>query len=162
VVLRKDVFTIEIAILWGDEFFTKYAGNSFNELIKSSTNLIADDLWIFFTVTLNELKLMKEFGIGAVERVFNFIRNRNDLYQKFLNLYHDHSINNIDVYIDKLNLLFDEIAIEFIRNLPYQQIDFRPLETNDMTAQYIYIVQTAIVALAMILYSERDRACLER
>jgi len=160
IILKKDVFILEIAILWGDEFFIKYAGSTFNELIKSSINTIADDLWIFLTVTLNELKLMKEFGSGAVERVYRFIRSRSDLHQRFLQLYRDPSINSIDAYMNRLNSVFDEIAIEFIRNLPSQQTDFRPLETNDMTAQYIYVVQTVIVALAMMLYSQRGHACL--
>jgi len=162
VVLRKDVFTLEIAILWGDEFFTKYTGNSFNEVIKSSTNLVADDLWIFFTVTLNELKLMKEFSMGVVERVYRFIRNRSDLYLKFLNLYQGHKINSIDAYRDELNSLFNEIAAEFIKSLPSQQIDFRPLETNDTTAQYIYIVQAVIVALAMAVYKQNGHACISQ
>jgi len=160
IILKKGSFILEIAILWGDEFFIKYAGSNFDELIKSSINTIADDLWIFLTVTLNELKLMKEFGRGAVERVYKFIRSRNDLYQKFLHLYRDPSINSIDAYMDRLNSVFDEIATEFIKNLPSQQIDFRPLETNDMTAQYIYVVQAVIVALAMTLYSRSGYACL--
>lgn len=160
IILKKDAFILEIAILWGDEFFIKYAGSNFDKLIKSSINTIADDLWIFLTVTLNELKLMKEFGRGAVERVYRFIRSSNDLYKRFLNLYRDPSINSIEAYMDRLNSLFDEIAKEFVNNLPSQQTDFRPLETNDMTAQYIYVVQAVIVALAMMLYSQSGYACL--
>jgi len=82
-ILRTLGEALEIAILWGDEFFTKYTGNSFNEVIKSSTNLVADDLWIFFTVTLNELKLMKEFSMGVVERVYKPLCNFLKVFKVF-------------------------------------------------------------------------------
>ena len=57
VCIKKDSFVIEISILWGDEFFKRFAKKSFSELMYGREPEIADDIWLFFSVAINEFKI---------------------------------------------------------------------------------------------------------
>lgn len=147
--LRKNDFEIELSILWGDEFFNKYIGKSFYELLSEAENEVADDIWLFFTVALNEAKILKEFGSSNLEKIFKFLIENKDLLNTFNQLYNNQNITTVMEYFDRLNELLDKIAKLFIQYAENNNIEIRLLETNDFLKQYIYLKQLCIVALAL-------------
>lgn len=149
VCLHKGDFTIELAILWGDEFFKRYAGKEFYKLLEDMKNVIADDIWLFFTVALNEAKILGEFGSTNLEKVYSFLEVSRNLLRDFNMLYINPSISDLEQYFRELDRLVDRCASEFLQHARKNKLELRLLETNDITKQYIYLKQLCIIALAM-------------
>lgn len=145
--LRKNNFIIEFSILWGDEFFNKYVGKSFNDLL-SNEEEIADDIWLFFTITINEAKILKEFGFTYLEKVYEFLIENRYLLDKFDNLYKNSNNITLIQYFNELDKLLDSYVNQFIKYAEDKSLELRLLETNNFLKQYIYLKQLCIVALA--------------
>jgi len=164
--LRKDDFTVELSILWGDEFFIKYVGKSFYELLIEAEYEIADDVWLFFTITINETKILKEYGFTYLEKVYEFLVKNKILLDKFNDLYKRYeyescksSDNTILIrYFSELDELLDVYVNQFIKHARDSKLELRLLETNDFLKQYNYLKQLCIVALAMYVWKSYRHA----
>lgn len=154
--LEKNNFIVELSILWGDEFFYKYTGKGFKELLKDISGELADDIWLFFTVAINELKILEEFNTTNLEKIYEFLIKNQDIINEYIQLYNEHTINTPQTYFIKFNELLDKCIIGFSNYVNENNIELRLLETNEYVKQLIYLKQLCIVALAM----SRLKTCL--
>lgn len=150
--LRKDNFIVELSILWGDEFFMRYVGKRFYDLLDKVGYGIADDIWLFFTVTINEAKILKEFSFTNLGKVYEFLTRNKTLLSKFNVLYTNPSITTLVQYFNALDALLDTYVNQFIKYARDNKLELRLLETNDFLKQYNYLKQLCIVALAMYIW----------
>ena len=156
--LLKDDFRIEFNVLFGNEFFERYTGKRFEELIEAEGNLIADDVWLFFTLTLNELKVSKMFSQTFVKIVYEFLTgNGKELSKKFVELYKlaKQSRTELDEYFKRLDEIASELGNAFMNYASNLGLKLRFLETNDSTAHYRYLKCLCLTALA--IYKLKNR-----
>lgn len=153
VYLRKDNFIVELSILWGDDFFRKYVGRMFCDLIEELSKEIADDIWLFFSIVINEFKVLHVFNVMNIHKLYKFLTEYNrSLINKFLEIYTDEHINSLSKYFRKLDNFAAYCVMQFLDYVRRKGIQLRLLETNDVTKQLIYLKQLCLVALAMYYY----------
>jgi len=145
--LKKDDFIIEISILWGDEFFKKFTGRSFAELIYEDEMVVADDIWLFFSLAVNEFKIHYEFDKTNLAKVYNYVIKNKWIKDSFTKLYNNTKINDVTTYFYELNKLASEIADHFTEDF---KGELRLLETNDYIKQRTYLKQLCLVALSIL------------
>ncbi|HWQ17479.1 MAG TPA: hypothetical protein VNL13_06590 [Sulfolobales archaeon] len=141
-------FNVKFEILWGNELFQSFMNRNFEDLLKRSTTVIADDLWLMFTVALNELKVLYSLGDMNVLKVYRVL-GRHGFYQKLDTL---KSSRTFDDYIRILNSIVDDasnLTLESLREL-------RLLETNDMVKQYEYLRQLCLASFIMYKSGQCD------
>ena len=153
--LKSDNFIIDLSILWGNEFFLKYIGKTFHELISETSKEIADDVWLFFSVAINEFKIYREFDETNIHKLYHFIRTNRDLVNEFKALYNDQNIKSVNEYFERLDRIIRNYISEFMRYAERKAIKLRLLETNEFMKQYIYLKQLCLVALSTYYLKHR-------
>lgn len=144
--LKKDDFTVIVSILWGNEFFKRFTGKSFEELMYDKEIEVADDIWLFFSVAINEFKIHYEFNKTNLVKIYNYIIEKKWIRDAFTKLYNNTKINNITEYFYELNKLISKIVSSFSEEV---EGELRLLETNDYAKQRTYLKQLCLVALSM-------------
>lgn len=148
--LDKDEFTIEIGILWGNEFFNRFTGKELEELLRNDIkDRVGDDLWMFLVLTLNELRLKTSGGMSTIDMLRNYIGRHND-FEAFLEL--RKRANSFDEFFGNIGKLVDSIIAGFLRELSENGKKLRPLGTDDIVAQYDYLRGVVLITLALELY----------
>lgn len=139
-----------LKILFGDEFFKEYVGSSLNKLLTDYASLIADDIWLFYTVTINELKVAAELGQTHVRRIYEDLLKNPKMFERFINeIYNNANLSSsLDNYVDSFNQWIEECANSVIRTYKERNEELRLLETNDVVAGFEYLKQLCICALA--------------
>lgn len=153
-------FKIHLRILLGDEFFKKIVGKGLQELIEEHGEVIADDLWIMYTLTLNELKIVSELNKTNPRKIYE-LRNKaefKDFFNRFKKLYHDYQgrsksseINPLMEYIKHLNEIIDELTKRVLAFFSERGWKLRLLETNDVAMAYRYLRYVCAATLALYL-----------
>jgi len=144
-------FKIWINILFGDEFFRRYAGLSLNELLVKYKQIIADDIWLFYTLTINELKIAQQFGQTNVRKVYEVLEESNFIERFSREVYKNTKISLRD-YIAKLNEYVEKCASAVLEQFSKRGEELRLLETNDAVASYEYLKQVCIGALSTAIH----------
>jgi DNA-directed RNA polymerase subunit F len=154
VCLEKDAFRVYIKILLGDEFFLEYTGKGFDDLIKEYSGFFADDLWVMYLLTINELKIAKLLGDTNVRRIYDDA-SRNQELGEFLNefqkLYNNSSKKSLEEYINSLNDLLSRLAHKVLEFYSGTNRELKLLETNDVAQNYLYLKYTCVGVLAVYL-----------
>lgn len=145
-------FRIWLKILFGDEFLKEFTGSNFSELLSKYGSIIADDVWLFYTVLINELKIAKQFGYTNVRRIYEDLKI-SELPKLFINRLYNAKLSLND-YLQQLNRLIEDITNTVIKIYEKKGQSLRLLETNDIVASFEYLKQLCICALA--LYLTRD------
>uniref|UniRef100_A0A7C2FE97 Uncharacterized protein n=1 Tax=Thermosphaera aggregans TaxID=54254 RepID=A0A7C2FE97_9CREN len=158
---RSSSLRIWLKILFGDEFFEEYVGSSLNNLLAKHRDIIADDIWLFYTITINELKIASQFGRTHVRKIYEELLTSN-IFNQFIN-----NIYNINLPLDRYIVRFNQ----WIENCAKKVIDvYREkgeklilLETSDLVANFEYLKQLCICALAeyITIDYKRDRGFSE-
>jgi hypothetical protein len=78
-------FKIWLKILFGDEFLKEFIGLSLGELLLKYGSIIADDVWLFYTALINELKIAKQFGYTNVRKIYEDLKT-SEIPRFFINL----------------------------------------------------------------------------
>jgi hypothetical protein len=138
---------IWLKILFGDEFFKEYAGSSLNDLLRKHGNIIADDIWLFYAVTINELKIATQLGKTFVRKIYEDLSNSN-VFKQFVTEVYDNIKLSINEYVQHLNQWIESCANIVIRSYKEKGEELRLLETNDLVANFEYLKQLCICALA--------------
>jgi len=159
--LKSDNFTIELLILWGNEFSLRYIGKTFHELIDETSKEIADDVWLFFSIAINEFKIYREFNETNIHKLYHFISTNRSLIKEFKALYNNRSIKSTNEYFERLDRIIHNYISEFMHYAERRAIRLRLLETNEFIKQYIYLKQLCIVALSMY-YLKAQRSFVTR
>jgi hypothetical protein len=147
-------FKIWLKILFGDEFLKEFIGLSLGELLLKYGSIIADDVWLFYTVLINELKIAKQFGYTNVRKIYEDLKT-SEIPRFFINLYNAKlSLND---YLQQLNQLIENSANTVIRIYERKGQSLRLLETNDIVASFEYLKQLCICALALYLTIDHKR-----
>ncbi|WP_456422695.1 hypothetical protein [Thermococcus sp.] len=150
VLLKKEGFTVEIGILWGDEFFQRFTGKGLEELLRNDVkDRVGDDLWMFLVLTLNELRLRASEGNSTIKMLREHLRRHNE-FEAFIEL--REKADSLDEFLDDLGKLVDSIISGFLRELSKNGKKLRPLGTDDIVAQYNYLQGVALITLAIELY----------
>jgi len=149
---------IWLKILFGDEFFKEYIGSSLGELLAVHGDIIADDMWLFYTMAINELKIAAQFGQTYVRRIYDVLSSSN-AFKDFVNKIYNNTNLSLDEYVHRFNQWIESCANSVIRIYKERNEDLRLLETNDVVASFEYLKQLCICALALyfILNYKGDR-----
>ncbi len=141
-------FRIWLKILFGDEFFKEYIGSSLSILLTRHGSIIADDVWLFYTMTINELKIAAQFGQTHVRRIYDALLSSN-IFGDFINKIYNNTNLSLDDYIHRFNQWIEKCANNIIRIYKERNEELRLLETNDVVASFEYLKQLCICALAV-------------
>ncbi|MEM1983315.1 MAG: hypothetical protein QXZ63_06615 [Sulfolobales archaeon] len=151
--LSRGNFKIYFRVLFGDEVFTHFTGKSLKDLIKDASGLIADDVWLFFSLAINEFKIAKEFGKTFARRFYDELSE--DVKGRFKMLYENFGRSgNLESYVISVNELIERCAREIINKFHERGEELRLLETNDLIQQSEYLKQVCLASLA--IYLDRD------
>lgn len=159
IVLRKDGFKTEVSIVWGDEFFQRYVGKSLLNLVQKEGEELADDLWLFYTVAINEIRVLAQFGETNIKKIYNFLKYvRKDMLQTFLDVYSrknykEYNIGSHVEYFDWFNEYIKQVASEYLEYIENEGITIKLLDTNDIASLYNYLKKLIIVTISMIISS---------
>lgn len=143
-------FTIRFKILLGDEFFEEYMCKHFNDIKNEWLNMIADDIWLFYTLLINEIKVAREFNQTNVRKIYDLLPKNQGILSDFMNLYYNKNMD-INEYRDKLNKLAEQCASEVLKITTSRGIELRVLESNDATAIFEYLKQLCLAVFAIYL-----------
>lgn len=136
-----------LKILFGDEFFKEYVGSSLGDLLVKHGSVIADDVWLFYTVTINELKIATQLGQTHVRRIYEDLLSSN-IFEHFINGIYNNTKLSLNDYIYGFNQWIEKCANNIIRIYKERNEELRLLETNDVIASFEYLKQLCICALA--------------
>jgi hypothetical protein len=146
-------FTIRFKILLGNEFFKEYMCKDFNDIKNEWFNMIADDIWLFYTLLINEIKVAREFDQTNVRKIYDLLPKNQGILLDFMNLYYNKNMD-INEYRDKLNKLIEQCASEVLKITTNRGIELRVLESNDVSAIFEYLKQLCFAVFA--IYLTRD------
>lgn len=152
--IEKDGFEIRLEILLGNEFFKTFMGYDLEYLIKRHNDIIADDVWIMYSLVINELKIAKEFGKTNVRKIYETLINNNlklkELVEKFKDMYESkQKTYTIRDYEKKLNNLVDDCVSMILNIYNKEGMELRLLESNDLVQNYRYLRYICIAVLAL-------------
>lgn len=145
---------IRLNILFGNEFFERYAGLSFNDLLTKYGEVIADDVWLYYTLTINELKIAQQFGHTNVRKVYEILR-KSELIKNFLSEVYEYKKITLKDYIIRFNSYIEECTSTVLKQISKKGEELRLLETNDIIANYEYLKQVCIGALSIAIHIEK-------
>jgi len=159
IVMKNEDFKIHLKILLGNEFFEEVIGDKLEDLIKKHADEIADDLWIMYTLTINELKIAKELGKTNVLKIYEIIKSEETLrafLDKFRKLYNRGARKKLSFkeYAKKLNEIINELASRVLKIFSESSEELRLLETNDITRAYRYLRYICAAVLSLYLTLE--------
>ena len=141
-------FRVWLKILLGDEFFNEYARSNLSDILARHGDIIADDIWLFYTLLINELKVARQFGYTHVRRVYEDLKLSN-IFGYFYNNVYNNTELPLESYIQQLNLWIEDCANTVIKVYREKGQQHRLLETNDLIANYEYLKQVCICVLAL-------------
>jgi hypothetical protein len=160
--LEKDGFKVKFSILFGDEFFERFTGKRLYDLIKGEEYLIADDIWLFFALTLNELKISMEFSQTFARQIYDFLSQSEkgkEITKSFIKLYQTAKRHKMDLneYFKRLDNIITECSNEFMKYASKIGLKLRLLETNDITAHYAYLKQLCLASFALYKFYNKNK-----
>ena len=157
VCLEGNGLKIYLKILLGDEFFKEYTGLSFEDLVKKYAKTIADDIWVMYMLTVNELKIAKLAGVTNVRRIYDISKREQGLRQyldRFRGMYTSggtQGYRELSSYIEDFNKLLSGYVGEVLELYSREGKELRLLETNDMAQNYLYLRYVCAGSLALYL-----------
>jgi hypothetical protein len=95
-------FRVWLKILLGNEFFNEYARSNLSDILARHSDIIADDIWLFYTLLINELKVARQFGYTHVRRVYEDLKLSN-IFGYFYNNVYNNTELPLESYIQQLN-----------------------------------------------------------
>jgi hypothetical protein len=141
---------IWLNILFGDEFFERYIGSRFTNLLAKYSNVIADDIWLFYTVAINELKIAAQSKLTHVRRIYEDLMKLN-IFKQFMDDVYNNARLSLNEYINQFNNWVETCANTVIKSYREKGEELRLLETNDIVANFEYLKQSCICALALYI-----------
>jgi hypothetical protein len=151
-------FKVWFKILLGDQFFSEYMCVKFNEIKNQWFGTIADDVWLFYTLSINEAKLAREFGQTSARKIYELLNEeKTSILNEFEKLYEDGRRGGLSLmnYVNRLNGLADQCVNEVINYAKKRDIELRVLETNDVTAIHEYLRQLCLAVFAIHLAMDK-------
>jgi hypothetical protein len=145
-----------LKILLGDEFFNEYARSNLSDILARHSDIIADDIWLFYTLLINEFKVARQFGYTHVRRVYEDLKLSN-IFGYFYNNVYNNTELPLESYIQQLNRWIEGCANTVIKVYREKGQQLRLLETNDLIANFEYLKQVCICVLALHLTLIRER-----
>jgi hypothetical protein len=149
-------FRVWLKILLGDKFFNEYARSNLSDILARHSDIIADDIWLFYTLLINELKVARQFGYTHVRRVYEDLKLSN-IFGYFYNNVYNNTELPLESYIQQLNRWIEGCANTVIKVYREKGQQLRLLETNDLIANFEYLKQVCICVLALHLTLIRER-----
>jgi hypothetical protein len=149
-------FRVWLKILLGDKFFNEYARSNLSDILARHSDIIADDIWLFYTLLINELKVARQFGYTHVRRVYEDLKLSN-IFGYFYNNVYNNTELPLESYIQQLNRWIEGCANTVIKVYREKSQQLRLLETNDLIANFEYLKQVCICVLALHLTLIRER-----
>jgi len=148
VCIEDDSLNIKIwlKMLFGDEFFQEYTGSTLAGLLADHAGMIADDIWLFYAVTINELKIAVEFGETHVKKIYDTLLNTS-AFRDFISTIYENNNLSLNEYIHRFNQWIEYCAHIIVRKYGERGSELRLLETNDLIAGFEYLKQLCICAL---------------
>jgi len=146
-------FRVRLKILFGNEFFEEVTGKRLETLLEESSDVFADDVWLFYAVAINELKVCAQFGKTNVMRIYETFKG-SDIFERFSKEVYENNCLSMGECVERLSSLVEECADKFVEICRKNGEELRLLETNDLVANLEYLKQLCICALA--LYVEID------
>jgi len=137
---------IWLKILFGDEFFQEYTGSTLADLLAKHAGMIADDIWLFYAVTINELKIAVEFGETHVKKIYDTLLDTGAFGNFISTVYRNNNLS-LNEYIHRFNQWIENCAHTIVRKYREMGCELRLLETNDLIASFEYLKQLCICAL---------------
>lgn len=165
---NKD-FRVYLKILLGDDFFKELLGMGLQDLIARQGNVIADDLWVMYTLTLNELKKASMFDTTHARIIYEASKSKPELrrvLEEFRELYEKCSRNPhvderlLNRYLTRLNQIIDKMAQKTLTAFDQRRQRLELLESNDITSSYRYLryVCASVLALYLTIDVKKDPA----
>jgi hypothetical protein len=154
--IERKEFKVYLKILLGDEFFKEFTGQDLESLVSRYGAVIADDIWIIYSLALNELKIAREYGVTSVAKIYRISKELTELrsfLEEFKNIYKASSKQplNIKEYRERLNELLDKYRSKVLEVLGNRGESLKLLETNDIIQNYRYLKYICIATLALYL-----------
>lgn len=155
--------TFQIRLLYGDEFFLEYFKKKLEILVTEIEEKIPDDIWLLFSIALNEIKYSKlsDSGKTLTSEIYELMiceKFHNDeiklIFEKFDTLYS--SPKNFKDFIDGMDKLTDEMRNIIFKLYEKSEEKLCPLETNDIAKTYRYIKYLSYCIFLMHLQEKED------
>ena len=152
--IRKNDFEIYLEILLGDEFFNAFTKNNLEDLIKHYNDVIADDIWIMYSLAINELKIAREFGKTNVRRIYETSYGDSELrklLERFRDIYDRGKSGTYTIkdFRERLNALINDCRSMILNTYDKEGVELKLLESNDVIQNYKYLKYVCIAALAL-------------
>jgi len=151
-------FRVVFKILMGNQFFNEYMCKDFSGIQKDWLSMIADDVWLFYVLSINEMKIAKEFGKTSVRIIYELLSSeKNSTLNKFENLYKKGRAEKLSLteYINQLNELANQCVNEVITYAKMKNVELIVLETNEVGALHEYLRQACLAAFAVYLAEKK-------
>ena len=152
--IKRNSFNIYLEILLGNEFFNEFTKNNLENLIKYYNDAIADDIWIMYSLAINELKIAKEFGRTNVRKIYETLYSDLELrklLEKFRDMYDKGKSGTYTIkdYKEKLNGIINDCRSIILNIYDKEGVELKLLESNDVVQNYKYLKYVCIAALAL-------------
>jgi len=151
-------FKVWFKILLGDQFFNEYMCVNFDKIRNQWFSMIADDVWLFYTLSINETKLAREFEQTSARKIYELLNEEKmSILNEFEKLYEDgrRGVLSLMNYVSQLNGLADQCVNEVINYAKKRDLELRVLETNDVTAIHEYLRQLCLAVFAIRLTMDK-------
>uniref|UniRef100_A0A7C3YG11 Uncharacterized protein n=2 Tax=cellular organisms TaxID=131567 RepID=A0A7C3YG11_9EURY len=143
-------FRVCLNILLGDKFFEQYLDSKFSELLSKDCKIIADDIWLFYSMLINELKVAKMFGRTNIRAIYEELLD-SQIFMNFIqNIYNNKNLS-LEEYLQILNSWIDTCTFKILKIYEQKGKEMKLLETNETIANLVYLKQICICALAVYI-----------
>lgn len=152
--IKRGDFNVYLKILLGDEFFNEFTRNNLEDLIKHYNDTIADDIWIMYSLAINELKIAREFGKTNVRRIYETLHGDSELrklLERFRDIYDGGRSGTYTIkdFRERLNALINDCISMILNTYDKEGVELKLLESNDVIQNYKYLKYVCIAALAL-------------
>lgn len=136
-----------VRLMYGNEFFKEYLGKDLEELL--DTEEIPDDVWLLYTMAVNELLRFKlsDNGKTLTKQIFDILINRafdevKELFEQFEKAdqqCNSASPNYLDCFVNLLDNLTNQIRQLILNLIEKNNIKLQILPTEDFQKSYRYL-----------------------
>lgn len=135
-----DEIHFSLRLTYGNEFFRMYVNKELDELLDGL--MVPDDVWLLFTVAMNELRRSKLSSSGKtltceVYEILRGLSGEGAVLEEY-----EREIQNIEdpgLFVDKLDEITNDIRDRVLRTLESSGRRFVILDTDDVTKSYSYL-----------------------
>lgn len=130
-----------LKLMYGNEFFKAYLGKDLDELLGNL--IIPDDVWMLFTIAINELRRLKLSRSGKTltcevyEIVEDLSREGDNVFERYEE--EIQNVQDLDSFVEKLDEVTNKIREHVLKVAEEARRQLFVLDTDDVSKSYRYL-----------------------